>query len=249
MSMISTFNSAVSDAVDKENEDYVAIIGTEEFTPESIIVESDDFNCGALCNELEFLRTVSNYYVQSFDLDLAEDNNLDALITGFIDMPRRNRGEPNETYRKRFRSLVVQKSNPRRTTKWAIIDALSYFIGDPAQNLQVIELFEVNNTYFELRIEGAVSYEEAIFLNNIEQSYLDQNFVGGSGVGSVISYIGEIIDRIKAAGVDYDIVFILQDRFTKTIDCTIGTVQIYKLVDAVIKAAVQMTKTSDATIV
>jgi len=247
--MIETFNSAVSDVVDKKNEDYVAIIGIEGFEPESVIVDSDDFNCGALCNELEFLRTVSNYYVQSFDLDLAEDDNLDALITAFIDIPRRNTGESDEIYRKRFRSIAIEKSNPRRTTKWAIIDALSYFIGDPEQNLQVIELFEINNTYFEVRIEGAISYEEAIFLNNIAQAYVNQNFVGGSGVGSVISYIGEIIDRIKAAGVDYDIIFIEQDRFTKTSDCLIGTVQIYKSTDAVIKQTEQMTKISDATIV
>lgn len=249
MSMVETFNRAVSDAINKENEDYVAIIGTKDFVPESTIVTSEDFNCGAFCNELEYLRTVSKYYYQSFDLDIAEDDNLEMLITAFIDLPRLNQGESDSIYRKRFRSIVVQKLNPRRTTKWAIIDALSYFIGDPDENLQVIELFQVSTHYFELRIEGAVSFEEAIFMNNVQQAYLNQNFVGGSGIGSVISYIGEIVDRIKAAGVDYDIIFIDQNRLTKTVDAFIGTIQVYKTVDAVIKATVDITKTIDAVIV
>lgn len=249
MSMIDTFNRAISDAINKENADYVAIIGAEDFTPEATIVDSADFNCGALCNELEFLRAVSNYYIQSFDLDIAEGDNLDALINAFIDLPRRNRGEPDATYRKRFRSIVNQQLNPSRTTKWAIADALSYFIGDPDQNLQVIELWESSTGFFELRIEGAVSFEDAIFMNNVNQAYMNQNFVGGEGVGEVISYIGEIVDRIKAAGVDYDVVFIKQYRVTKTVDVIIGTVQIYKTVDAVVKASIQITKTVDATVV
>ena len=249
MSMITTFNRAVSDAINKENEDYVAIIGTESFVPESTITDSGDFNCGALCNELEYLRAVSEYYLQSFDLDVADGENLESLVTAFIYLPRRNKGEPDATYRKRFRSIVVEQLNKRRTTKWAIIDALSYFISQADEKVQVIELFQVTNTYFELRIEGAISFKDAIFMNNVQQAYLNQNFIGGAGVGEVISYIGEIIDRIKAAGVDYDIVFIKQFDITKTVDMIIGTIQVYKTVDAVIKASITITKTVDATIV
>jgi len=245
--MISTFNRAVSNAINKKNADYVAIIGTEDFVPEATIVNSDDFNCGGLCNELEFLRTVSNYYVQSFDLDIADGENLDSLIDAFVYLPRRNQGEADSIYRKRFRSIVVGKLNERRTTKWSIIDALTYFLDE--DSIQVIELFSVTNTYFELRIEGAISYDEAIFLNNIEQAYLNQNFIGGTGVGEVISYIGEIVDRVKAAGVDYDIIFINQYRLTKTVNTIIGSVQMYFTTDAVIKASSSFTKTVDATIV
>ena len=248
MSMIGTFNRAVSNAINKGNEDYVAIIGVEGFTPESVIVTSDDFNCGALCNELEFLRTVSNYYVQSFDLDIAEDENLEALITAFVDLPRRNQGEPDTTYRNRFRSIVVAQSNPRRTTKWAIIDAILHFVADP-ESIQIVEPFDSDNLYFQIRIEGAVDYDDAIFINNVNQAYINQNFVGGEGVGEVISYLGNIIDRIRAAGVDYDIIFIKQFRFTKTSDCITGSVQFYKAVDAVITRTEQMTKTVDAVIV
>lgn len=248
MSKIETFNSAVSDAVNKENTDYKAIFGATEFTPEATIVDSDDYNCGALCNELEFLRTVSNYYVQSFDLDIAEDENLDALIEAFVDIPRRTRAELDSVYRNRFRAVVVEQLNRRRTTRWALLDALRYFITDVTSSVQVVEIFEVTPTYFELRIEGTESFEDALFLNNPDQGYLDNNFVGGVGIGEVISYIGELIDAIKAGGVDYDILFIHQDRLTKTVDMRIGSVQMYKAIIAVVKASSQVTKIVNATI-
>ena len=88
MGMIQTFNQGVSsEAINKEGAFYKVYIGQDPFTPESTITESSDYNCGALCNELEFARAVSNYYVQSLDLDFAETDNLDAVITGFVNLP------------------------------------------------------------------------------------------------------------------------------------------------------------------
>ena len=251
MSMIGTFNTAVSDAINKEDPEYTAIIGASEFTPEVTIVDSEDFNCGALCNELEYLRVVSQYYYQSFDMEIAETENLESLVNAFMDLPRRNAGESDAIYRSRFRAIVNEQVNPRRTTKWAILDALRYFIVDVGNDVQILEVFAADPDWphFELRIEGAVNFDEAIFMNNVNQAYLNQNFIGGAGVGAIISYLGEIIDRIKAAGVDYDILFISQDRFTKTIDAIIGTVQLYKLIDAVIKRSETITKTIDAEVV
>jgi hypothetical protein len=248
MGIISTFNKTISNFINKNGEFYTALVGTEDFTPESVIDESSDFNCGALCNELEYLRTVSNYYVQSFDLDIAEDENLDILVNAFLNLPRRNREEEDEIYRNRYRAIAIQQSNPRRTTRWAIIDALTYFIAD-ADTIQIVEPFDSNNLYFEIRIEGAQDLTTVIFLNNTNQGYLNQNFVGGDGVGGVISYVGSIVDRIRAAGVDFDIIFIKQFRFTKTIDAFVGAIQFYKTIDAVVRSIVQITKTSDATVV
>lgn len=248
MSMIRTFNEAISDAVNKGGEVYNALFGTEQFTPESTIDESSDFNCGGLANELEYLRTVSNYYVQSFDLDIAESENLEALVTAFVDLPRRNRAEEDAVYRRRYRALSNAKVNTRRTTRGAIIDAIREF-GLTSDQVQIVEKFDTSNLYFEVRIEGAADYDTAIFLNNIDQAYVNQNFVGGSGVGEVISYLGSIIQRIKAVGVDFDVLFIAQDRITKLVDAFIGTIQIYKTTDAVIKASSSFTKTVNATIV
>ena len=56
MSMINTFNSAVSDAIDKNAETYVAWFGKADFVPEETITISSDYNCGALCNDLEYCK-------------------------------------------------------------------------------------------------------------------------------------------------------------------------------------------------
>lgn len=246
MSMIKTFNRAVSGAVNKHNEDYMAIFGNPDFVPEIEITSSSSYNCGALCNELEYLRRVSQYYVRSFDLDIATDRNLDDLVNAFIDLPRRNRGEPDRVFRNRFRTLVNQSLNRGRTTRWAILDALRYFIPEVDSTVQIVELFQINPTYFQVRIEGVTSFDQALFLSHPDDGYLDINFVGGEGVGEVISYIGELIDRIKAAGVDYDLIFIKQFRFTKTGMAVIGTVQRYKTSNAVVSVTRSFTKTSNA---
>ncbi len=248
MSMIETVNRAISSAINKQNADYMALFGNPEFIPEVEVTKSSDFKCGALANELEYLRSVSEYYARSFAIDTATDENLDALLNAFIDIPRRNRGEPDDTYRKRFRTIVNQSLNYRRGTKWAIMDALKYFIDDVTNAVQVIEVFEVSPTYFQLRIEGAVSYDSAIFLNNIETGYLDNDVIGGEGVGEVISYVGELVDHIKAAGVDYDLLFINQKRFTKTVAMTIGSVQRYKQVNAIVSRIEKTTKIANAVI-
>jgi hypothetical protein len=248
MSIIETFNKAVSDAVNKEGDMYIALIGAEDFTPEATIDESDDYNCGALCNELEYLRATSNYYVRSFDIDIAEDDNLDSLLNAFLDLPRRNDGEPDDVYRNRFRFIAIEKTNPRRTTRWAILDAISYFLPD-ATKVQIVEPFDSQNLYFQMRIEGAVDYDSAIIINNVEQGYINQNFVGGEGIGETISYLGELIDRIRAAGVDFDLLFINQYSTTKSIDAIIGRIQIYKTIGATIRAPYSTTKSIDAIIV
>jgi len=249
MSILATLNSTVSNAVNKLDVNYKALVGDPDSVPETVIVESSDFNCGAICNELEFARTVSEFYVRSLGIELAGGDALEMLATSFIYLPRLTRSEQDSIYRKRFRTIVNQYGNTRRTTRWALLDALRYFIANVTDAVQVIELFEVQDTHFELRIEGTATYDDAVFLDNPETGFLDQNFVGGEGIGDAISYIGELVDRIKAAGVDYDIVFIRQDRFTKTSGMVIGSVQQYKGVNATVLRHESFGKTCNATIV
>jgi hypothetical protein len=248
MSMIKTFNKAISNALNKSDETYTALFGSEDFTPEVEIVDSSDFNCGGLANELEYLRSTSRYFVRSFDIDVAEDTNLDLLVTSFIDLSRRNNGEPDNVYRNRYRSIAVGYSNPRRLTRWAIIDAIRYFLPDLGK-VQVVEQFSSSNLYFQVRIEGAQDFDSVLVIGSTEQGFLDQNFVGGEGVGEVITYIGEIIDRVCAAGVDFDVLFINQYSILKTTDISIGSVQVYKTINGTIKKAVQFTKTISAEVV
>jgi hypothetical protein len=248
MSMIKTFNRAVSQAVNRNDETYRAMFGSEDAIPEVTIEESSDFNSGALANELEFLRAVSNYYIQSFDLDVAQSDNLDELVSAFVNLPRRNRGEEDQIFRNRFRSIVVQQTYPRRTNRWAIIQAISHFIDD-LSTVQIIENFDNDNMYFEIRIEGGVDFDTALFLDDIEQGYVEQNYIGGEGIGPIITYLGTIVERIKASGVDFDIVFIRQDRFTKTSATNIGSVQKYLDISAWVQLVSQSVKTIDAQVI
>lgn len=248
MSAINTFNSAISDAINKQGDLYQVWFGRTDFTPETTIVQSSDINCGAICNELEFARRVGNYYVRSLDIDQAEGDELEELITGFINLPRRGNFESDVTYSDRFKFLTVQQVNQRRTTRWAILDALRYFIDDVDNVVQVTEQFDSNNLYFQVRFEGIISTENILFLNSTTDGYLDNEFIGGPSLGSVVTYIGELIQRIKAAGVDFDVLFIEQDRVTRTSDAFLGTIQRYVDSDATIKSIKQIAKSSDSEI-
>lgn len=217
--MIKTFNKAVSNVINKAGETYEVLIGTENCIPEPVIEVSSDFNCGALCNELEFLRRVSDYFVRSLDLDDAEDDNLNTLITTFLDLPRRGKGESDRTYKNRYKALVIQQGNSRRTTKGAIIDALKHIL-DTAK-IQIIEKFNSQNLYFQLRLVGSQNFDGVIFMDNLQQAYIGQGVIGGDGVGSAVSYIPEVVARLKALGVSFDIMFISQKQFIKTMDAVI----------------------------
>lgn len=244
MNLIDTFNLSVSNAINKRGDFYEVLIGKEEFTPETTIVDSGDFNCGAVMNELEFCRAVSQYYVESFDIDGTDGVNLELLINALIDMPKRP-GEEEATFRKRFLFISIQKNTVRWTTRGSILQAISYFVSDMSK-VQLVEFFDSIPTYFQIRFEGTVLTEGALFLN---QGFLDNEFLGGAGIGEVVSYIGELVDRIKAAGVDYDILFI--DQYQETLACAaiIGSVQKYLTVDARIKGHVSISVACDATVV
>ena len=60
MSMIQLFNRNISAKIDTNDVAYEAWIGADPFTPEMTIVDSEAFNCGAVCNELEFASTVKD---------------------------------------------------------------------------------------------------------------------------------------------------------------------------------------------
>jgi hypothetical protein len=249
MSSINLFNKNVSDTINKHDSFYETWFGKEEFVPEVTVVTSADFNCGALCNELEYARLVSDYYVKSLDIGTAEHGELESLINAFIDLPRRGKVESDATFRNRFNFLVVDQVGQRRITRKAILDAIRYFVADVTNSVQLIEPFDSKNLYFQIRIEGSIDTSETITLDNISFGYLDQNYLGGPTLGEINSYLAELIDRIKAAGVDFDMLFVEQNRTTKTCAAFIGAVQIYKSSYARIKAKTSFTKSSNATIV
>lgn len=247
MSVISTINSTISNRINKKGSFYETFVGQDPFTPESVILESSDFNCGAISNELEFARTVSRYFVKSLLIEHAENEELEDLFQTFIDLPRRNIAETDDTYRRRFRAIVVEAVNPSRTTRWAIIDAVNYFINDKTK-IQVIEPFDRSYPYFNIRFEGVETTEGVLTLNNTSFGFLDQHYMGGVGIGGAVSFVGEIIDRVRAAGVDYDVSFIIQNSTSLEAAAVIGAVQKYLESAATVQSSRTITVSSSAVV-
>ena len=223
--LISTFNKGVSEFIDKMDSFYEAYFGAENFVPNGTIVRSSDFNCGALGNELEMARTFGNYIVSCLDYTKAEGSELQDIIDALVDLPRRGSFEDDATYRLRYEFIVVQKGNPTRTTKSAILDAISYFVSD----ISTVEIFEpqVNDTEFQIRIRGVSATSDILALDNLSDGFLDINYIGGQSIGAAVTFIGALIQRIKAAGVDFSVVFINRYSISLTSSMTIGSVQKY----------------------
>jgi len=225
MNVIDVFNSTVSDAINKNGDTYKAVIGNKDFIPDPVIVESSDFNCGALSNELEFARVVSQYYYQSLDPNEASGDELTELLNAFINIPRIGSTESDESFYTRFKFIVNQNNNMARTTKWAIRDALSYYLQAPI-TFDIVEPFSATSLYFEIRIHGYSTTVEILTLDNVETGFLDQNFLGGTAIGAVITFINTLIQRIKAAGVNFEILFVDQNTLTLTSASKIGSRQL-----------------------
>jgi hypothetical protein len=247
--MIGLFNRNVSDAINKSGALYESWLGKEAFVPEVTILESEDYNCGAVCNELEFARTVSDYYVKSLALESAEHSELELLINTFIDLNRRGTVESDEIFRDRFKFLVTDKTHPNRITKSSILKAIDYFIPDSETSVQLVEQFDVNNLYFQIRIEGINDTTMTITLDNNEYGFLDQLYLGGASLGQVNTYLTLLLERIKGAGIDFDVLFIEQNREEKDSSAFIGIIQKYVISNAVVKNFYSVTKNSNATVV
>lgn len=209
-----------SNVLNTGNPIYQALIGQNPFYPTITIVESSDFRCGALCNELEFSNLTVNYFVDSMMLADAGGNELDTLIDSFIDLPRLGSIESDESYRTRFQAIVTENTWPTRTTPWAIINALSYYA--PIEDIRIIEWFgQKAYPYFQVRITGTTTTTNTAFYDS--NFFYDNSYYGGVGVGVTSSFLYSIIERIKAAGVSFDIFLVVTPSQTIAINATVGT--------------------------
>jgi hypothetical protein len=248
MSIIERINTHIPKPISKTGEIYRTVIGQDPFTPELTVIESADFNCGALANELEFLNLFGEYFVDSTVIDSASGGELESLIFSLVDLSRRGSIESDTVFRNRFKGLLTEKTNPSRVTKWAIRDALSHFLD--VNNIEVLELFDSYNCYFEVRFNGGYGFEDVMFVDSPSTGYLDSSYIGGISIGSPVTYVGEILERIKAAGVEFLIRLVLRGSVLKTSNARIGSVQKYFTIGADVKVqGIQLTTTINAKVV
>ena len=106
--------------------EYEAIFGKTNFIPNSPITKSSDYNCGAIANELEYLRGYIDYIINANTIDTLESHFLDLVIAFFLNIKRIS-DESDESLRNRFKAYMQRNANPRWSTTWSFRDAFSYF--------------------------------------------------------------------------------------------------------------------------
>ena len=218
---------------------YEAIIGQANFVPNVTIVQSSDYNCGALCNELEYARFIGVYRTGATVAADATGPDLETTINTFLNLPRRGSTEPDANYLERFNAIIAQQQVARRTTKTAIAQALSYLV--PIDSIDVVEWFDSENCYFQVRIAGQANFTNALYY---DVSYYDNSYYGGFGAGTPTPIFEEIVQRIKAAGVNFSIFYVSRNTLSTNIACIVGS----KFVTLSIAVACRNTNSTSTTI-
>jgi len=140
-------------SLNTKGEEYLAIFGDEDFTPNDPITESADYQCGAIANELEYLRGFIDRLIESLDVDQATGDYLEKMISFMINIERIY-SEADSALLNRFHAFI--RRDPRWMTKWSILDAFGYFF-DPS-DLHLIENYiessDIVNGDFEIWSSG-----------------------------------------------------------------------------------------------
>ena len=179
-----------------------------ELVSESSIISSD-FDGGSIYDEIELARAYVRYFTESINVKRAQEDILTDAANRYLHLQRGLIVDENdEDYINRFDSLVVAKLNPRRTTRQAIIDALSYFI-EPIR-IEIVERFDIENNKFRIKFLTFQQEFDSLDANLIaitDQAYFNNSYLSGL-LGSerppVNPNILDTLLRVKAAGVLVD---------------------------------------------
>jgi len=124
--IIETLNDRMPKLINISDEIYESLFGKLNFVPNTPIAESDDFQCGAICNELEYLRGYIDRMSATINIDNMTGTLLDTVVEFFTHLIR-IWDETDTNLLNRFYALIRRNANPRWVTIWSMIDAFSYF--------------------------------------------------------------------------------------------------------------------------
>src|SRR4030042_5528308 len=111
--VIQRLNKNNSQLLNKDNSDYKALFGKYPFVSLTPVNTSSDINCGALANELEFLRKKIDEAIASFDINRAGTDLLEELVQLFIDF-RRTLWENDPALVNRFKAYIQRDRKSTR---------------------------------------------------------------------------------------------------------------------------------------
>ena len=172
-------------------------------------VLSSHFRGGSIYNEIELARLYGRYYTEALGVIRAQGDQLTQASNRYLHLQRGLvQDETDEDYINRFKSLAVGKLNPRRVTRWAILDALSYFV-EPVR-IEIVERFDIENNKFRVKFITFQSELQTVSSDTVaiaDQSYIDNSYLIGvsPSTGREINpNINDILQRVKASGVLVD---------------------------------------------
>lgn len=129
MSQIKEVNAQMLDGINKNDQGYQALWGKEDFTPEETIEDANDYNCGAICNQLEYLTDKTVEYTTQ-EIDELPSDTLELFARFFLDTYKRG-NEDNPALINRIRAVLERDGlfqSPAWGTPWDIKNVLSYFL-------------------------------------------------------------------------------------------------------------------------
>ena len=122
--IIDQINALIS--MNKTSEEYEAIFGKDVYTSNIPIVQSSDYNSGAIANELEFLRGYIDLVIDSLNIDNSSGVFLEKLVYFFLRLSRIF-DEEDSDLKNRFNALIIRNANESWMTKWCVLDVFSYY--------------------------------------------------------------------------------------------------------------------------
>lgn len=129
MSQITEINQQILQVISKTNSFYETLWGRVDFTPALTITEPNDYRCGAIANQLEYLYA---WIEEITGLTLAEipEPNIDIIVYFFSGI-RRYPGEDVDRLLLRMNSLLIREADWRSVrmgTPWDIKNVFSYYV-------------------------------------------------------------------------------------------------------------------------
>ncbi|RDE12108.1 MAG: hypothetical protein C4K49_10525 [Candidatus Thorarchaeota archaeon] len=170
MSQIDELNQLMPTNLDKTTAEYISIFGNETFTSISPIEESSDFQCGAIANELEYVKGFIDYITRTASIDDFYGVYLEKVVSFFTGLTR-NPSETDAELRLRFNALVVRKNNFSWLTTWMIRDVFSYFFD--VNTIYVVENYVLD----DFVVDGSFEIDPTL------------NWVVNTSGGSSISFV------------------------------------------------------------
>ena len=129
MSQISEVNENILTKILKSDEFYQALWGKEDFTPNPVITTPDDYNCGAITNQLEYIYAFIRE-MTGMSLDTLPEPYIDIVVYFFTGL-KRFTDEADLDLIRRMESLIVREADWRSErfgTPWDIKNVFSYYL-------------------------------------------------------------------------------------------------------------------------